>query len=490
MANFLMKNGPMFKIFLCGFLGLLLLIPTAMVGDLVRERSRLEESAKNEIASKWGTETVLSGPILSIPYSYVENVLESRDGQVPTVARTVERTRYLHVLPSELSYDTKLDPSVRSRGIYDVTVYRSEHSLKGTFDLGDLAGIFASRGKPDFARATVTVGFTDSRGIEKVGALTFGDKELSFTPGSGIKSVLPNGTTAEVDLSGMTGTVEFATSLSIRGSERIKFLPLGKTTKVSVSSPWPNPSFDGAFLPSERKIDAAGFSATWSVLDYNRDFPQFWVDGEYALSYVPTGVAYAGSDPWDNYGMMDRNMKMASVAQEPGTVQGNLGTSAFGVSLLAPVDSYDKTSRTVKYAILVIALTFMTFFLLEITRSRPIHPIQYLLVGFALVVFYVLTLSLSEYVGFDLAYLAAALMTVSLVTAYVGVSLRNASLTKTVAATFSLLYGFIFVILSSEDYALLLGSFGLFATIAALMYATRNVDWYALGEKKLEGVTK
>lgn len=477
------KNGPIFKILLCGFLGLLLLIPASMIEELVSGRNQLKNAATEEISSKWGASTVLSGPVLTIPYQSQEDQVVNVNG-VQTY-RNIPKTKYLHVLPNDLAYETEVEPSVRSRGIYDVVVYRSKNTVRGSFDLKDLPSLFSKRGTPDFANATVTLGFSDSKGVESIGKLKFGNAESEFTPGSSIRGVLPNGTSSKVDLTSLSGSVAFSADVSIRGSEWIKYLPLGKSTNVKVSSAWANPSFDGAFLPTERNVTDKGFTAEWKILDYNRDFPQFWDDNAYSLGYVASGVAYAGGDSWDPYGNT-RMMKYAetSVSDTAGVNSVNLGTSAFGVSLKQGIDSYDKTSRTIRYAILVIGLTFVAFFLMEVLHKMRIHPIQYLLVGFALVVFYTLTLSLSEHMSFDMAYLASAIMTVTLVTGYVGLAFRTKALTLTILSILSILYAFIYVILSSEDYALLLGSFGIFFVLALLMYATRDINWYAIGEKK------
>lgn len=476
------KNGPIFKILLCGFLGLLLLIPASMVEELVSGRNQLKNAATQEIASKWGSSTVLSGPVLTIPYQSQEDQVVNVNG-VQTY-RSIPKTKYLHVLPNDLSFETSVDPSVRSRGIYDVVVYRSASSIRGSFDLKELPSLFAKRGIPDYAHATVTIGFSDSKGVESIGKLKFGNAESEFTPGSSIRGVLPNGTSSEVDVASLSGTVAFSADVSVRGSEWIKYLPLGKSTSVKVSSAWANPSFDGAFLPTERNVSDKGFTAEWKILDYNRDFPQFWDDNAYSLGYVASGVAYGGGDSWDPYGNT-RMMKYAETSVSDVAANSvNLGSSAFGVSLKQGIDSYDKTSRTVRYAILVIGLTFVSFFLMEVMHKMRIHPIQYLLVGFALVVFYTLTLSLSEHMSFDLAYLASAVMTVALVSGYVGLAFRTKELTLTILSILSILYAFIYVILSSEDYALLLGSFGIFFVLALLMYATRNIDWYSIGDKK------
>ncbi|MDQ1343964.1 MAG: inner membrane protein, partial [Patescibacteria group bacterium] len=330
-TNVSSKNGPIFKILLCGFLGLLLLIPASMIEDLVSGRNQLKIAATNEISSKWGSSTTLAGPVLSIPYSAKEDQVVAVGNGIQTV-RTVSKTRYLHILPNDLSYDTSIEPSVRSRGIYDVVVYRSSNSVKGSFELSDIAPLFEKRGTPDYAHAIVTLGFSDSKGIENIGKLGLGGKEFEFVPGSAIRGVLPNGTSATVDLSAMSGSVAFSTDVSVRGSEWIKYLPLGKSTVVKTSSAWANPSFDGAFLPTERKVDDKGFSAVWKVLDYNRDFPQYWDDDAYSLGYVNSGVAYDGGDSWDPYG--NTRMKYATPVSESGvSASVNLGSSAFGVSL-------------------------------------------------------------------------------------------------------------------------------------------------------------
>ena len=265
----------------------------------------------------------------------------------------------------------------------------------------------------------------------------------------------------------------------------MKYIPVGKETNVSISSPWKSPSFDGAFLPIERSITDAGFTAKWKILDFNRDFPENWDDTAYSLQYIPTTKAYdGGSSNWNQYGnmaQMSKTMNETDVSMGPSA---NLGAMAFGVSLYTPVDNYDKTSRTVNYAILVIGLTFVAFFLMEVSRRRRIHPIQYLLVGFALVVFYTILLSLSEHTSFNNAYAAAAFLTTGLITSYVYLAFQTRSLAFTIGGILAFLYGFIFVILQSEDYALLLGSFGIFITLAILMYVTRKIDWYELGSEE------
>ncbi len=345
--------------------------------------------------------------------------------------------------------------------------------------------LVSRNGTPDFKNATLSVGLSDPKGIESIGKIQFAGKEYAFTPGILVRDILPTGVNTKIDVTNLLREVTFESNFSIRGAESVKYIPVGKETNVSVSSPWKSPSFDGAFLPIDRQVTGTGFSAKWKILDFNRDFPENWDDSAYSLQYIPTTTSYKGDrNNWNEFGnMQSKMMDETSVSPLPSA---NLGAMAFGVSLYTPVDNYDKTARTIKYAILVISLTFVAFFLMEVSHKRRIHPIQYLLVGFALCVFYTILLSLSEHISFNNAYVVATFLTTGLITLYVYLAFKVRSLALTIGGILAFLYGFIFVILQSEDYALLLGSFGIFITLAILMYVTRSIDWYELGNKKEE----
>lgn len=209
-------------------------------------------------------------------------------------------------------------------------------------------------------------------------------------------------------------------------------------TLVRIQSKWNTPSFDGAFLPDKRTIDKDGFSATWTILHLNRNFPQQWKDNEYLIA------------DW-----------------------------SFGVDLLFPVDQYQKSYRSAKYAIMFIALTFLTFFFSEVLNKIRVHPIQYLLIGFALCIFYSLLISLSEHIGFGLAYLIGSIAIITMITAYSASILKDKILTALVSFILIALYVFLFTILQLEAYSLLMGSIGLFIVMSVIMYLSRNVDWYS-----------
>ncbi|HPH47364.1 MAG TPA: cell envelope integrity protein CreD, partial [Chryseolinea sp.] len=234
---------------------------------------------------------------------------------------------------------------------------------------------------------------------------------------------------------------EVSITLNLKGSKRLDFVPAGKTTTVKLSSTWNNPSFDGEFLPDPSEITEAGFTASWKVLHYNRPFSQQWKGNEQTLS---------GSE--------------------------------FGMKLLPPVDQYQKSSRTSKYAALIILLTFVSLFLVEITQKIRIHPFQYILIGAALIIYYSLLLSFSEHLGYDISYIISSLATVILIGLYSTTFLRTRKLSFLFSTLLVIFYAFIFVIILQQDYSLLLGSIGLFLIIGLVMYFSRKINWYKEAE--------
>jgi inner membrane protein len=252
----------------------------------------------------------------------------------------------------------------------------------------------------------------------------------------------------------VTDSLRFECDLNLNGSTDLYFMPFGKQTNVSLTSPWATPSFTGAYLPDSRTVDAAGFRAQWKVLQYNRNYPQQGV-GAFLFRRQP-GAAYA------------EGYKGESVSDP----------TAFGVRLLTPVDEYQKTMRSAKYAVMFILITFTAFFFVEILDKRRIHPIQYLLVGFAVCLFYLLLLALSEHISFNWAYLASAAAILGMITFYVRYVFQNARLTALFSGILALLYGFYFSLLQLEDYSLLLGTLGLALILGTIMYLTRKVNWY------------
>lgn len=281
--SFIDRNGPIFKILFCAFLGLLLMIPASMIESLVSSREIRKHDAVNEVASKWGSALVVTGPVLSIPYTTIATVSNT----------TVRQNHYLHILPSLANFDTRLNPSIRTRGIYEVVVYQSDTKLTGKYDLSHIQEMMVSRNAtPDFKNTLLSIGLSDPKGIESIGKIQFAGMEHIFSPGIGVRNILPTGVSTPIDITNLLKEVSFESSFAVRGAESVKYIPVGKETNIAVNSSWKSPSFDGAFLPVEREVNDKGFAAKWKILDFNRDFPESWDDGAYSLQYIPTTPSY------------------------------------------------------------------------------------------------------------------------------------------------------------------------------------------------------
>lgn len=427
------KNKLLIKGFLTGFLILVMLIPLAMLHDLVREREMRQEQVIEEISSKWASSQTVFGPVVAVPY--LAKVANGKDenGPVYTTSRL-----HFYMLPDQLSINGKLLPEVRHRSLYDVTLYRSELSLTGTFDptYAEKLGIPAENIL--WNEAHLMLGLDDARGLEENVQLRWNNTSSVLEAGLPENTVIKTGLAAKVQIDS-SKPIPFHISVHLKGSSHLYFTPVGKTTEVSLSSPWRSPAFDGQYLPATPAvINEKGFSAKWKVLQVSRSYPQVWKDG----------------------------------------AQYNIPESAFGVKLLQPADSYAKTERSVKYGLLVIALTFTVFFFIEILQKRQVHPLQYILVGIALCVFYSLLLSVSEYLGFNIAYMIATIATVTLICLYVLGIFKKAAIAGGFGLALGGLYTYLFILIQLEDYALLFGSIGLFVILAIIMYFSRKIDWY------------
>ncbi|HXU31693.1 MAG TPA: cell envelope integrity protein CreD [Thermoanaerobaculia bacterium] len=448
------RDSKMIKVIGVGILVLLLLIPLAMVRGLVGERQQRQLSVEQELAAVWGAAQTVAGPVLSIPYdSLCEVQTAAANGQMVTSFQPCEKIG--HFLPETLSVDGPVTPEVRSRGIFDVVVYRTDLRLQGTFaapkfdELARDAAVGSGPiGRIHWERASLGVGIPDLRGIRGRVDLDWQGQKVPFAPGLVDPSLWTAGLRAPLRLDGAAEKpaagerIPFSFQVRLAGSSGLNLLPFGRQTRLALRSPWQSPSFSGAFLPESRRVGKDGFVATWNVSYYGRSFPQSW-----------SSVQTAGLAPAIN-------------------------GSAFGVDFVQPVDVYQQTERSVKYGALFLVLTFVTFFLFELFQPIRVHPVQYLMVGSALCLFYVLLLSIAEQVAFGIAYLVAAGVTVALLGAYAAAVLRSAGRAVVFAGVLGLLYGYLYVLLQAEDYALLLGSIGLFLILALVMLITRRVDWY------------
>lgn len=423
-------NSYSVKMIIVSGLALLLLIPTFLIQGIIAERIALSEQVKNELYSQWGGKQVVAGPVLNVPFSYQEQKENSQGA--------IERHGIAHFLPETLKTDGYLKPEIRYRGIYKVVVYESQLNLKGSFVLPDVTQLDFPNALYNWDAAYFTIGISDMRGIKNLPVLMVNNKECTVEPGVADTDLFASGITIKADSVDLTKPLNFEINLLLNGSADLSVEALGKTSEVVMKSNWAQPSFTGGFLPEKRDITKQGFSAQWLVTHLNRNFPQQWVDRKF-----------------------------------------NTHEASLGVELLIPIDHYQMAMRSVKYAILFIALNFIIFIFIEMKSKTRIHPFQYTLVAFALLLFYTLLTSISEQAGFNIAFLISALAVTSLISWYSYTILANIKLVAWVTLLQAGLYIFLFTILQLQDYALLAGSIGLFVILAIIMRASQQIKWYA-----------
>jgi inner membrane protein len=428
----LTSGSAALKALLIGVIVLLLLIPLTMLRGLVTERTSLREHAYTRVADGWGGGAVTGGPMLIVPTE--RTVKENGD------VRVVRCDLYLLPAALDMKAELALEPEPRRVGIYDVPVYLAQLKLRGRFELSELQPMLDRPGVTYlWERSRLRLPLSQVRSLREVRKATFAEAPLRFGPGA---AGVYRGVDAPVNVAALApaGAASFEFDVVVAGSRELSVLPLGGKTSVEVESNWPHPSFQGGFLPAERSISSEGFSARWQVLELNRPYAQTWWEGEVS--------------------------------------EAALLESAFGVGLFQSVDAYQRGERAIKYALLFIALTFLTFFAWEQVARIRIHPLQYLLVGLALSTFYLLLIALSEHIAFAIAYTVAAAALALLIGAYIAGALRSRMRGYGVGAAMSAVYALLYVLVLSEDYALLLGALVLFAALAAVMLVTRKVDWY------------
>ena len=417
------------RLIIIGFLVMLLLIPSFMIRSLIRERQDRRDDAISEVSEKWGQTQTITGPILSIPYT---KYFTTEDNETST------KTMYTHILPDFLEIDGTIHPEARNRGIYEVVLYNSELHFNGKVLIPDLGDLKISAKDIIWKDAFISVGITDMKGIEEL--ITFEIDDNDYLANSGIETndVIISGVSKIINNIKPNHDFEFSFNLNINGSNGLTLTPVGKETNVTISSDWISPSFIGHFIPTDHEIDENGFTANWKVLHSNRNFPQKWVGNKHKIEEF-----------------------------------------SFGVDLLIPVDEYQKNMRTAKYAFMFISLTFLSFFMIELLNKKVIHPIQYLLIGFSLLVFYSLLLSISEHISFKYAYLISSIATIALISTYTISVLKSRLQTSIIFSILVLLYVYLFIVIQLQDFALLIGSIGLFVILSLVMFLTRKIDWFS-----------
>jgi inner membrane protein len=426
------------KLLVVSFLAVMMTIPAVFVWSLINDRSHRADEVVSEVSELVGGPQTFLGPVLAIPY------IVTKSGDKPATHGV-----YI-VFPARAEALLSTQTEVRHRSLFKVPVYRSEITFNASFDLAGVPANAPEGAALDWNRAEFLVGASDPRGALSDVTLKIGDTSKTLSPAIALQSETVNlksdarsrltffGTAAP-DIVQQAAKFDVTATMKFSGAQRLTALPFGKTTAVTVKGDWPNPSFNGGFLPTSQSVTDSGFEARWSV------------------PFIARGVPAEGTS-----GIICR-----------------LGGGAMGVSFVALADPYQSVTRSLKYALLFIGLVFLSYFLFEVSTGKRIHPAQYILIGVAQLIFYLLLLSIAERVGFDFAFVISAGATVGLISAYAGWVFASRKYGLQALAAFTALYGFIYLLLRLEDQALLLGAMASFAAISAVMYFTRHMDWYA-----------
>lgn len=446
--SILKKLGVVFILFL------LLQIPLLMVNGVMEDRQMYNVDYPQQYKGPGAGQQTIIGPVLTVPYHY--QVTESKD--IPTTAttdnkpttsnKTVKSIKteigYLHFFPENLTVNGKLIPETRDEGKFKSILYSTSLEFKGGFNTADFAQKKISDKDLIWKDAFIALGVSDLRGIRKETILNWGGQQYKFIPGvNGLKLA---DTGQHVVLTGMqkSGSYPFAFTVHLNGSRDLNIFPAGKENKIALASTWREPIFTGGFLPTQKTVNQQGFNAVWEVSYFSRNLPQLWTD----------------NDP---------------------EIKNSLAQYVIGTTLATPVEFYRTAIRAVKYGSLFIIMTFLTFFIFERLTKLRIHEVQYLLVGLALCLFFLLLIAITEWVPFIWAYTLASIPTIALITWYTQAfsKARNEHLWKIMVAMLTILYIYLYILLQLENLSLLFGAIGLFIVLTVVMYVTRNIDWYS-----------
>lgn len=429
------------RLIMVGLLTLILLIPLAIVNDLIHERAQRQKEVVNEINSKWGREVFVYGPILKVPYTtYVENKVFNDQNQTMTTERQAIQN-FAYFFPEQLINQTDVSTQTKYRSNYETVLFTAQMKFNGHFTKPDFSLKTIPDEDIDWDKATILIRTSNLSSIKDAVSINLGGKKYTFEPvydksdNEISENQVSSLETSYIDFSKYFENSTFNFSINYQGSSKISIVPIGKTTEASMKSNWNTPKFDGSFLPSHDITDN-GFTANWKVLHINRPFAQ------QSFGFLPKVSQYS-----------------------------------FDVDFIIPVDQYAQNDRASKYGFLIIGLTFLIFFLVQSVSKIKIHIFQYTMIGLALIMFYTLLISITEHSSFLKAYLIATIAVVGLISAYSISILKNKKFPMLIGLSLSALYGFIFVIIQLENYALLVGSIGLFLILAAVMFISRKIDF-------------
>ena len=433
------RRSATVKVAAIGLLILALLIPVSMVKSVVYDRMRIASVAAIDIHNSWGGNQTVAGPILRLPFK----VEATNAHGVPYMA-----DRYALLVAEDLTGTASVSVEKRYRGIHEVPVYTTDLDMEVRFDLSLLENLNVNSESITWSDAELLIGMSDPAAMNEIPLSSSGDIESEFSGTAHQIAGLPSQLSVDAgkQLQVRPDPTSFRTNirLSFNGSEALQFLPLAERSSVKTSANWPSPSFTGRRLPAEREVLEDGFEALWKSTSIGRNLPPVWIEGEATPNMDLDGI--------------------------------------FGVRFILPIGLYQLMDRALKYAIMFIGLTFVTYFLMETVARVRLHPLQYLLVGLANTLFYLLLLSLAEHIGFGLAYIASAFSSAALIVGYSSTVLQSKQRTLVMAAVLLGLYGFLYLTLMAERYALVAGSVGLWVILGAIMYLTRKIDWYSTTE--------
>jgi len=423
-----------------GVIALAMLIPLAMMQGVVHERNGLYRNVLQDISMTWGGQQLLQGPVLVVPFiekHISKETIKDKDGEERVKTKTTYIPKYAIHLPKDLKIDVDLAEQHRKRGIYKSLVYAAELNLTGSFEQLDIQSMSNHIHRIEYEKAFLVLGLSDTRAINDVSSLNWNGTEVGYSPGTKLTEILSHGFHASLNgLNAQTERHHFSTKISVNGSQGFRFAPFGENTQVNMKSSWPHPSFQGSTLPTQYEITDSGFSSSWTIPHLARNYPQSWVLAN------------------QHY---------------------NLNEFVAGVDLFEPVFLYSKVTRAVKYGILFVGLTFLTFLIFELTTKVRLHYVQYGLIGVAMTIFYLVLLSIAEHTEFLTAYIVAALINIGLITAYTAAALKSTSRAGMIFVLLSALYLVLYSLLQLEDYALLMGTMLLLSVLIVLMYVTRNL---------------
>ena len=435
-----LKTSITARMIIVGALIMVLLIPLAYVNILIEERSYRQQDVVREINTKWGNDIIIYGPVLKVPYKTYTEISKLNEKTKSYIKETKTHINYAYIFPEELSADANVNSKSLYLGNFESAVFTADMKLNGNFNKVDLATKGIKEKDILWDKATMLFKTTNLKGIKTEMAIRLNGKTYAFETNFNDNSQhrLDELETNFLGKSLLEDSFNFNMNVTYDGSEQIKLIPVGKTTTMTMASNWADPGFIGNYSPNDetRSITEDGFKVDWKVLSVNRAFSQQY------LNKLP-----------------------------------NLHQFAFGTKFVVLVDEYQKSERSAKYGFLVIGLTFLLFFLIQTLSKINIHPFQYLMIGLALIMFYTLLVSISEHSNFLMAYLIAGISVVMLITLYSKSILKNMKFPVFIGLSLTALYSFIYVIIQLENYALLVGSIGLFIILAIVMYVSRKIDW-------------